>query len=218
MRARTGLLSALFVLSFCRFGIAADACDPLRPNPPRNMSEDIVGKIDTKVDGIAKRLLSLGATVEGTYKEASSDVLKEYPNADKLYLWDKIIYVFCITISASKLSDDDKLDRIEKLMDRIGKPPTDQSGQGSGRTLNTRMSSSVTVAGVEVGINGMFLSADKRTISANTYLRNTNNDNVLVMTVGTESAFVIPEMLNKSPILADGIANCTPHAGNAAST
>jgi hypothetical protein len=88
----------------------------------------------------------------------------------------------------------------------------------SSPTPSPKGSSSVVVAGVEVAINGMFLSTDKKTISANMSLKNTIGDNVLVMAVGTESAFVIPDVLNKSPVLAVGIANCTPRAGNAAST
>jgi hypothetical protein len=101
----------------------------------------------------------------------------------------------------------------ERLLD-IMLPP----GPKTSPTASPKTSSAVAVGGVEVSINGMFLSTDKRTISANMSLKNTLSENVLVMVVGTESAFIIPDILNKSPVVADGIANCTPHAGNAAST
>jgi hypothetical protein len=76
----------------------------------------------------------------------------------------------------------------------------------------------VVEGGIEVTADGIFLSSDRKTISANVSLKNTNDDDVLVMIVGTESTFVIQNMLIKASIVADGIANCTPHAGNSAST
>jgi hypothetical protein len=101
----------------------------------------------------------------------------------------------------------------DRLLD-IMLPPRPKTSS----TPSSQASSAVKISGVEVAISGMFLSTDKKTISASISLKNINDDDVYVMAVGTESAFIVPGMLNKSPIIADGIANCTPHAGNAAST
>jgi hypothetical protein len=85
-------------------------------------------------------------------------------------------------------------------------------------TAYPKESSAAVEGGVELTADGIFLSSDRKTLSANVSLKNTNDDDVLVMIVGTESKFVIQNMLIKAPIVADGIANCTPHAGNTAST
>lgn len=76
----------------------------------------------------------------------------------------------------------------------------------------------VVEGGVEITPRGAFLSDDKKTIYADIKLKNTNNDDVLVMTVGVESVFHIPNTVNKSTIAVEGIKDCTAHAGNAPST
>jgi hypothetical protein len=101
---------------------AADSCEPLKPNVPQDTSREIVGKIDAKVDGLAKRLFMVGGNIDGTVREASKDVLKDYPNADKLYVWERILYMFCMQVSTSKLSDAEKFEELRKLIDMVGKP------------------------------------------------------------------------------------------------
>lgn len=120
------ILSALLMTQYVGLALA-EPCDPLRPNPPRNVSEEMIGKIDAKVDGLARRLVDARGTLDGTYKQISVDVLKDYPGADRLYLWDKTIYMFCIAIIQSKLPDREKADRIENLMGRLSQPPRDSS-------------------------------------------------------------------------------------------
>src|SRR5439155_23979398 len=83
-----------------------------------NLSQEIVGKIDAKMKGLTGRLLDIGGNIDGTYKEVSTDILKDYPNADRLYLWDRTLYLYCVVIIQSRLSDGDKANRIEKLMDK----------------------------------------------------------------------------------------------------
>jgi hypothetical protein len=112
------LLSLL--VAFSSPALADAACDPLKPNPPRNMSQEITGKLDVKLEGLAKRLLNAGGNIDGAYKETSNDVLKEYPNADTLYMWERTIYFMCTSMSG--LSATEKLDRIDKLIDRIPRP------------------------------------------------------------------------------------------------
>jgi hypothetical protein len=99
-------------------------CDALKPNSPRNTSQEIVGKIDAKVEGLARRLFSGGASIDGTVREASSDVLKDYPNADRLFVQERVLYMFCIQISKSSQSDAEKLEEIRKLLGLVGKPIT----------------------------------------------------------------------------------------------
>ncbi len=130
------LLSAMLLAASAGASLAND-CDPLRPNAPRNISQEMAGKIDAKVDGFARRILSADANVDGTYKQISSDVLKEYPNADQLYLWERTLYLFCITIEKSGLTGSEKMTRIDGLMDRLKQPPSVRPTPGEGpRSLN----------------------------------------------------------------------------------
>src|ERR1044072_9441607 len=55
MNFRIGLFLGSLILGSSP-GLAADMCDPLKPNSPRDTSQEIVGKIDAKVEGLAKRL------------------------------------------------------------------------------------------------------------------------------------------------------------------
>ncbi|MDP1582550.1 MAG: hypothetical protein Q8M18_03890 [Bradyrhizobium sp.] len=122
MNFRLGVL--LFLMLGSTHAVAADMCDPLKPNPARNISQEIKGKIDAKVDGFAKRLIMIGGNIDGTVRDVSNDVLKDYPNADKLYVWDRVLYIFCIQISGSRLSDSEKFDELRKLIGLVGKPVT----------------------------------------------------------------------------------------------
>jgi hypothetical protein len=115
------LLTLLSLLvAFSGPALADAACDALKPNPPRNMSQEITGKLDVKLEGLAKRLLNAGGNIDGTYKDTSNDVLKEYPNADSLYVWERMIYLACASMPG--MSPAEKLDQINKLMDRIQRP------------------------------------------------------------------------------------------------
>ncbi|MBS0249375.1 MAG: hypothetical protein JSR61_22415 [Proteobacteria bacterium] len=127
MRFHYPIVLATLLVAQCFEAALSEQCDPLRPNPPRNVSEEMIGKIDAKVDVLARRFVNVGGALDGTYKQISVDVLKDYPGADKLYLWDKTIYMFCIAIIQSKLSDREKADRIENLMRRLSEPPRDSS-------------------------------------------------------------------------------------------
>jgi hypothetical protein len=118
------LLIAIIAISVGSHSAAsADQCDPLKPTTPQNISQEVIGKFEAKVDGLAKRLVTIGGNIDGTYREITTDVLKEYPNADGLYMWGRTLYLFCVTISGSRLSDAEKLDRIERLILRSQTPP-----------------------------------------------------------------------------------------------
>jgi hypothetical protein len=123
MLSRKLVVGLIILLGFGQACRAEDSCSALRPNPPRDISQEIVGKIDGRLDGLAKRLLSIGGNIDGTYREVSKDVLKDYPNADKLYIWGSTLYIYCVIISGSRMSDSEKLDRIRDLFDRANQPP-----------------------------------------------------------------------------------------------
>lgn len=122
--------SAAIVIVSALLGLASPVhgqinCEPLKPHAPKDLDMEATGKIDGKL----QRLISLGGTIDGSYKEASRDVLKEYPNADKLYLWDRLIYLNCESLRVLSIPDNQKFDKLNALMDRIGRPPAENSLQ-----------------------------------------------------------------------------------------
>jgi hypothetical protein len=131
MRVRS--VTSAFVLSFLMISgcAAASSCDPLRPNAPRDFSRESTEKVDAAIEGATKRLFAANSgKLEIAYHEISADVLKQYPNADRLYLWERTIYLYCSTISESALSDVEKLNRIEQLMKRIQEPAASPGNLG----------------------------------------------------------------------------------------
>jgi hypothetical protein len=110
------------LLTLPKVALAEIDCDPLKPNPPRDLSTEATGKIDAKL----QRFISLGGSIDGSYNEASNDVLKDYPNADRLYLWDRLIYLNCQGLRELHITDAEKFDRLNQLMDRVGHLPNDK--------------------------------------------------------------------------------------------
>ena len=92
------------------FSAAANAfdCSELEPRGGADMSTEFKGKIDGKIDGLFAKLAKAGVSVDGLYKNVQTETLKNYPNADNLYLIERLIYLKCISLSASGLSDADK--------------------------------------------------------------------------------------------------------------
>lgn len=107
--------------------------------------------------------------------------------------------------------------KVQDLVREVDRLKQGQSTKGQ-TSLSPPSDTPVVEDGVEITPDAIFLSDDKKTISASIKIKNTNSDDVLIMLVGTESVFIIPNMINRAPIIADGINNCTPHAGNSAST
>jgi hypothetical protein len=121
--ALTWVASLVMVCVVSQVAFAEDKCDALRPTPPQNLSQEIVGKIDAKINGFTGRLLNMGGNLDGTYRETANDVLKEYPSADRLYIWSRLIYINCAVTMQSSLSDQEKANRIDNLIRQIGQLP-----------------------------------------------------------------------------------------------
>src|SRR5947209_3256237 len=97
-------------------------CEPLRPTPPQNITSEATGKIDATLG----RFANVYGTIEGTYREATNDVLKDYPSADRLFLWSRMLYLYCENIRRSSLTDDQKITALDNVARRIDNPPPQQ--------------------------------------------------------------------------------------------
>jgi hypothetical protein len=120
-----------------------------------------------------------------------------------------------------------KVQNLEREVDRL-KQEQAAKGQASPSLLPSsstvqapippQSNNAVVEGGVEITDSGAFLSDDKKTIYADINIKNTNNDNVLVMAVSVESSFHMHNTIIRSITIDYGIKDCTAHAGNAAST
>lgn len=82
----------------CFFSPAfAQDCSPLKPTKP--VDTEVANK--TKADAnILLRSLGSGS-IENDYKSIEKDVLKDYPNADHVHVWDSFVYMLCTMIASS---------------------------------------------------------------------------------------------------------------------
>jgi hypothetical protein len=130
---------------------AALDCSPLAPLPPKDTNVTFNGKIDAAVDGLFAKLASVGAKVEGRYEEVSKTVLKEFPNADKVYMWERVIFLQCQIISESNdISGQEKLKSVTELYQKFQSPPPENGSvinnsgdkvniqQGAGNTMTIK--------------------------------------------------------------------------------
>jgi len=112
---------SVFALSLPIPSYAEVSCEPLRPTPPQNINTAVFGRIDSKIQRFTDN--GGGRAIEGAYTELVTDVLKEYPSADRLYLWGRMLYLYCENIRASALSDREKITTLNDIARRIDNPP-----------------------------------------------------------------------------------------------
>jgi hypothetical protein len=130
--------------------MAAD-CSPLKPQPPNDTTQSFTGKLDASVDGFFAKLASIGTKVEGSYNEVSKNVLSQFPSADRLYMWERVLFLQCQLISDAKdLTSKEKLQQVNDLYPKFGSsPPADGKtisntgnhnnfNQGDGNSINVK--------------------------------------------------------------------------------
>lgn len=117
----------LILLTFISGDAFSIDCSPLEPKGGQNVNLETKGSVDGKIQGAFSKLIGAELDVNGAYVAVRSDTLKVYPNADQIYIWERFIYLNCEAIDESKLSDNDKLDRLERLQEKmmLG-PPSDK--------------------------------------------------------------------------------------------
>jgi hypothetical protein len=88
---------ATFLLCLAVFPVSADdRCDALKPTNAQDVDEAFKGKIEGEIKGVLSHLVGGAANIEGEYKQLITDQFKNYPQSDKLYVWQRILYLVCI--------------------------------------------------------------------------------------------------------------------------
>ncbi|MBO9402857.1 hypothetical protein [Shimia sp. R9_3] len=75
---------------------AQEECAGLAPKGGEDLKESFKGSIEGEVEGIVSKLVSGSASIEGEYLRLETDTLKDYPEANKVFVWQSIIYLACV--------------------------------------------------------------------------------------------------------------------------
>lgn len=122
-RQRTKLAATAFIYFLSTGAYAQIDCTPLKPTPPQDITVDATGKIDASL----RKFIKLEGSIEGSYREAAKDVLKDYPKAERLFLWSRMLYLYCETIKTSKMTDAEKINKLDDILKRVDAPPPKSS-------------------------------------------------------------------------------------------
>src|SRR5262245_16465161 len=112
MRSFT-IIIIFIAYAICPSILKAQDCVALNPST-------ILSNVDVKdVEGSANTILKIGQ-IKGNYKEITSKEVKnlyeKYPNADKIVVKDKLIYLFCTILQKSNYTTDKKIEEFNKFM------------------------------------------------------------------------------------------------------
>lgn len=87
--------SVFLLLSATHVG-AEDDCSALAPSNAENIEETFKGKIEGEIKGLIGRLAGAKADIEGEYRRLREDTLSQYNDNQRLYVWQRTIYLVCI--------------------------------------------------------------------------------------------------------------------------
>jgi hypothetical protein len=179
------LVAALFILS--ALPANADKCDALAPTNAQVIDEEFKGKVEGEIKGLASRLVGGAASIDGLYRKIETDDLKNYPESNKLYVWQRIIYLAC-------LDPDQKIDinELSKLylngpavqtMPPASEQTVQSAGQSGGITAGTINIYEPRAPGSPKIIDAVAMLMDEGGNIAQTW-QTTGNDEALKQSIG----------------------------------
>jgi hypothetical protein len=138
----------LLILAFAAAPAEAFDCSDLKPVPPKNESTSFTGKLDASVDSFFAKLASAGAKVDGTYSKVATNVLAEIPNADRIYMWERVLFLNCqLLAEANDISNEKKLQMVADLYAKFGSAPPPLTSEHSGSSITNSGNNSQIIQG-----------------------------------------------------------------------
>lgn len=110
------------------YSVLALDCKPLEPRGGEQSDTRFEGRVEGAVDGLFAKIAGVNLDIEGAYRDIQQDVLKEYPDADRLYIWERLIYLQCQLLNESGLTNQAKIEQFNTLMDKLVTGPPRESG------------------------------------------------------------------------------------------
>jgi hypothetical protein len=116
--------------------LAAD-CSDVKPIQPQNSDSTLSGGLDVTVEGLFKKLLSTHGDIEGTYRNVITNILPQFPNADRVYVWERVLFLECQFMNEDKnMTSSEKREALIKLLGAYNQPPPALSTVIQSNTLN----------------------------------------------------------------------------------
>lgn len=93
-------LAAFFAVSAFSISFAKenrrDMCQALEPKSGQNINESLTGRIEGEIDLFLARIAGAEIDFEGEARKFAEDTLPKYQENQKLYVWERLIYLVCI--------------------------------------------------------------------------------------------------------------------------
>jgi hypothetical protein len=122
-----GTVLILTLLGKFSLSMAMD-CSPLEPN--MGVDKEVKNHLEGNINVLFKKLGS--AEFKNEYQKIEKNVLTQFPNSDRLLMWNTQIYLLCTQLdSSTELSDNEKLKAFQWLVTTWQNGPP-ESKEGSG--------------------------------------------------------------------------------------
>jgi plasmid stability protein len=132
------LLSILLVsviMMMAGSALAVD-CSVVQPTPPQNSDSTRSGGLDVTVDGFVKKLLTVRGDIEGTYRNVITNIQPQFPNADRIYVWERILFLECQLINEDhNMNPSEKQKALIKVLEGYNQPPPSINSGSQNNTL-----------------------------------------------------------------------------------
>lgn len=76
---------------------AQQSCDALAPTPSQDVSESFKGEIEGELKGVIGKIAGGALDIDGEYSRIESDTLYKYGDSHRVYVWQRIIYLACVS-------------------------------------------------------------------------------------------------------------------------
>ena len=131
---RAGLIAVSLLAS--THAAYALKCGPLEPTKPTKYEKEIEGKLKGNLSFLSQKLGT--AEFAGKYRSLEHDILAEFPDADKLYMRDRAIYLLCALLDESDMSDEEKFEKYMWLIGKWERGTASQSISGGDKNVQIK--------------------------------------------------------------------------------
>jgi hypothetical protein len=103
---------------------AAVGCGKLQLSPPATAEPSSVRALDANVDDRFAKSPTAASNVEATFRDVARHVLLAFPQADRRYIWQRIISLKCkLVTDSTDLNASQKMHAVDDLVNKFYSPP-----------------------------------------------------------------------------------------------
>lgn len=106
----------LFVVLLSANSHAGLGCELLQTKSATNLKPEFNRRLDTKVDDLYSKLTRGKFDLVEVFDQIEEKVLLSLPDANPLYVWEKVVHLNCLQLSNSKQNDVVKWDKYSQLL------------------------------------------------------------------------------------------------------